>query len=154
MIRRSAAFLSAMLLLGACETSVTTPPDVALRVEVDDAWVRPVSGADTTRVNSAAYFTLANQSADTLRLLGARSEVAARTEIHETTMEDGVVRMRPVQHVVLAPRGRQAFEPGGLHLMLVDLQRDLAAGESLSITFQFDDGTEEVAPFLVRPAAL
>lgn len=48
------------------------------------------------------------------------------------------MQMRPVDKVDVPARGRVAFEPGGLHLMLVDLQRPLRAGEQLALTFVFE----------------
>jgi periplasmic copper chaperone A len=144
----------AALSLAACEPADRPLLDADARLEVGDGWVRPVAGADTGQVNSAAYFTIRNHSREPLVLIGARSEAAARVEVHETTLDDGVARMRPIDRVEVPAREEVVFEPRGIHLMLLDLRRDLYAGDSLSITLRFDDGSEEVAPFVVRPAAL
>jgi periplasmic copper chaperone A len=113
-----------------------------------------VTRTEGATVNSAAYFTLVNRLAEPLALVGAHTQAAARTEIHETHIEDGVMRMRPAAKVDLPAGTERRFEPGGLHVMLMDVQRDLAAGDSLDLVLQFGDGTEHATWLVVRPATL
>jgi periplasmic copper chaperone A len=142
--------------LGACEQNRGADApllDPNTRLEVSDAWARAVTGSDTGRVHSAAYFMLINHTAESMVLVEARADAAARTEIHETSIEDDIARMRPAEQVEVPAGEARSFEPGGTHLMLMDLRRDLEAGQSLSITLRFADGSEEVVPFEIRATA-
>jgi periplasmic copper chaperone A len=149
-------FVFLILGLGACgqnRGSYAPVLDPDTRLEVSDAWARAVTGSDTGRVHSAAYFTLMNHTTEAVLLVEARADAAARTEIHEAWIEDGIARMRPAEQVEVPAGEARSFEPGGAHLMLMDLRRDLEAGQSLSITLRFADGSEEVVPFEVRALA-
>lgn len=98
------------------------------------AWAR----ATPPGVSVAAVYvnvTNAGPSADTL--LSASSPVAARVELHQSTVEDGMSRMRPVDGLELPPGKVLKIEPGGLHLMLTGLAQPLVAGTPLLLTLQF-----------------
>ena len=57
--------------------------------------------------------------------------------IHETVIQDGIARMRHVDRLKI-PQGHSiSFEPGGLHIMLINLEKRLLAGETFPITFNF-----------------
>jgi len=68
------------------------------------------------------------------RLISVQSPIAGVAQIHRMTMKDGVMQMRPVEGGVPLPKG-QAVElaPGGLHLMLMDLNRPAVAGTSVPV---------------------
>jgi periplasmic copper chaperone A len=123
-------------------------------IVVEEAWARPVTVSEGSRVHSAAYFTLRNLGSEPVRLLAAESDVAARTEVHETRLEDGVMRMRARDDVEIPAGESLLFEPGGLHVMLMEVRQDLVAGDSLALVLRFDDGTEHRASVTVRPATL
>jgi copper(I)-binding protein len=148
---RALLVLLAALALAACEpapdTERTEAPVTDLVVE--NAWARP---ADTSGVDrSAAYFTLRNGRADSARLLSARTDVTRVTEIHLSFEENGVMRMRPVvDGVEVAPGETVAFEPGGYHIMLIDLQRPLAPGDRFPLTLVFDGADEREVEVEVR----
>lgn len=150
--------LACVLLLGAalaaCQRA-QAPPDgraPVAGIEIIDGWARPVARAEGATANSAAYFTLANRATERIVLVGAHSDAATRTEIHETRIENGVMRMRPVTEVELPAGAEVRFEPGGLHVMLMGLQRDLVAGDSLELVLEFDDGTTRSSWLAVRQA--
>jgi copper(I)-binding protein len=118
-----------------CERSAPTP-DVAVR----DAWARAVAVPDTASGpgwNSAVYLELLNEGRADDRLVGASTRVARSTEIHESRVEDGVMRMRPVGGVAVPAGGHVALEPGGLHIMLIGVTRSLAAGDTIDVTLTF-----------------
>jgi hypothetical protein len=60
------------------------------------------------------------------------------TEVHETKMEGGVMKMSPVSKVEVPAGGKVEFKPGGYHIMLMELQRDLKEGETITITLTFE----------------
>jgi len=148
---RSLVVLLAALALAACEPAPDAEPTEVPVTDlvVEDAWARP---ADTSGVDhSAAYFTLRNGTAEPVRLVSARTDVARVTEIHLSFEENGVMRMRPmVDGVEVAPGEVVAFEPGGYHIMLIDLQRPLAEGDRFPLTLAFDGLDERTVEAEVR----
>jgi copper(I)-binding protein len=97
-------------------------------VKVANAWVRaPVAGQKT----AAAYLDLTSQR--NLALVAAGSPAAGRVEIHSTTTEGGVMRMRALPRVDLPAGQTVKLAPGGTHLMLLDLKQPLKAGDKLPL---------------------
>lgn len=144
---RVALALAALLALAACEPRLETGTDTGTErgsLSVEDVWARP---ADTTgAARSAAYFVLRNGTAEPVRLVGVRTDVARVAEIHLSFEENGVMRMRPaVDGVEVAPGEAVAFEPGGYHVMLIDLQRPLVPGDRFPLVLNFRaEGEREV----------
>lgn len=125
------------------EPATGTGEDVGtmLPVSVTDAWARPamqMSGMST----AAVYLTLHNSGAEDDRLVGASTDAAETVELHQSSMEGGVMRMEPVDGIDVPAGETVRLEPGGLHLMLIGLTRDLAAGDHLTITLQFERAGE------------
>ena len=100
---------------------------------------------------SAVYMVLENRGAAADRLVAARTDAAGTVEIHETQMDGGVMRMRPLENGLEIPAGgRVTLEPGGYHIMLLDLPRDLLPGEAIALTLVFESGLELVVGAPVR----
>ncbi len=100
-----------------------------LRVEA--AWARPAQAGE----NSAIYFTINNSgSADTL--LSAQTDIAEKVELHMSMMQNGAMQMQ-MQHEIAIPKGTTEFKPGGYHVMLIGLRRDLKVGDTFSLTLTF-----------------
>ena len=96
---------------------------------MSDPWVR----ATVPQQKVSGAFMQLSSSKD-MRLVEVRTPVAGTVEIHEMAMDKGVIRMRPVPGVDL-PAGRTVgLKPGGYHMMLLDLKRQLKAGESVPLT--------------------
>lgn len=89
--------------------------------------------------SAGAYVTIENKGREIDRLVGASTPVAKSVEIHTMTLDGNVMRMREAGSIELKPASRVEMRPGeGYHLMLMGLQRPLKAGESFSITLQFE----------------
>jgi len=101
---------------------------------ISQAWTRPTAAGMPMGVG---YLTITNHGKTADALIAARSPLAGGVEIHQTTISDGVARMRPLAEVVIAPGTTVKIEPGGIHLMLVDLKEPLAPGKSLPLTLDF-----------------
>jgi periplasmic copper chaperone A len=116
-------------------TACDCPQEIRL---AEPAWVRlPPPGLPVT----AAYMALANNGGTDLAVTGAESPVAGVTELHEHVRDEaGVMRMRQVASMPLPAGGALTLEPGGLHLMLIDLNRALLEGEHLPLTLHLADG--------------
>lgn len=103
-------------------------------IMASDAWARPTPGGAKT---GAAYLTLMEHGGTADHLTGASTPAAERAEVHETRMQDGVMRMRPVESLEVPAGGMVALTPGGLHLMLMGLKHPLKAGETFPVTLSF-----------------
>lgn len=99
----------------------------------------PVMGLPTVPGQGAAYLVLHNPSPDTVVVAGARVP-GATTSLHRTAMSDGMMRMRPVARLALAPGETVRLEPGGLHLMVEGLAPTLAVGDSLALHLLLEPG--------------
>ena len=103
-------------------------------ISLDHVWARPTPGAGTTGVT---YFTVIDKGQPD-RLIGVSSPIAAVAELHETVNDNGVMKMRSVQSVALAPGKPVTFKPGSYHVMLMGLKNPLKAGDSFPLTLTFE----------------
>lgn len=146
MRRWIAAATSAMLL--AFVTAPVAGAGEPSALTVRDAWARATPpGAGV----AAAYLTIVG-GADADRLVGASTSVAAMTQIHSVTESDGMARMRETDGVEVPAGQRVVLAPQGLHLMLMNLQQPLVAGQHFVVTLRFAHaGTREVSVAVVAP---
>jgi copper(I)-binding protein len=78
------------------------------------------------------------RSAKRSALVAVSTPLTARAEIHEMSIEAGVMKMRAIAKIDL-PAGRTVeLKPGGYHVMLMNLDRPLHAGETVPITLVFE----------------
>jgi hypothetical protein len=98
-------------------------------VAVKDAWVRaPAPGQKV----AGAYLELVSRTH--MVLTAVASPAAGSVELHSMSLEDGVMRMRPVARIEL-PAGKPVkLAPGGLHIMLVDIKQPLKPGDRVPLT--------------------
>jgi hypothetical protein len=123
-----------MLLLGAALQALAGPHRIG-DIVVHQPWARELPPVSHT---GAAYLSIHNTGTQADRLLSATSPVAARVEMHSHEHAAGMMRMQQVEAVAL-PAGQQVdFAPGGLHLMLIDLRRPLAAGQDFTLELNFE----------------
>ena len=106
-------------------------------IEVEQASVREtIPGAQV----SAAYMVIKNRSKQDALLVGVNSQTVAKIEMHEHRHEGGMMAMRKVSSVVVPAQGEFVFKSGGHHMMLMDLEQPLSAGEKLDLQLLFQDG--------------
>jgi hypothetical protein len=117
------------------------------QVEVENAWSRAT--APGARVG-AGYLTIRNKAEKADKLLGASSSVAARVETHVVEKQGEVMRMREVKGYDVPAKGSFELKPGGAHLMLVDIKRQLKEGEKLPLVLRFQNAGEVKAELEVR----
>lgn len=105
------------------------------KIAVEQPWARATPGGAKT---GAAYMTLANKTDTADRLTGASSDVAAKVQIHEMKVVNGVMQMRPLTDGLAIPaNGSVALKPGAYHVMLIGLKKPLVAGQSFPLTLTF-----------------
>ncbi len=118
-------------------------------IAIDHAWARAT--APSAR-NGAAYFVLTNRGAEADRLVAASSPVAEKAELHTHQAENGVMRMRPVDSIAVAPGGTATLAPGGLHVMLLGLREPLVKGGTFPLTLVFEKAGTTTVPVSVQGA--
>ncbi|MFS8628848.1 MAG: copper chaperone PCu(A)C [Limnochordales bacterium] len=113
-------------------------------VVVEGAWARAAS----VGANSAAYMRIVNHGPDDLVIVGAAADVAERVEIHQTIMEMSMVegrltqvmRMERIPELVVPAGSAVELVPGGLHVMLLTLTRELQEGDTFELALLTEDG--------------
>jgi copper(I)-binding protein len=138
------ALVATLALTGCATTSTAAGTDsapAADTVTVSDAWVK---SADEGM--SAAFGELANTGSTDVTVVSVDSDASTMLELHETTMNDsGEMVMREIDGGFVIPAGDTVMlEPGGNHIMLMDLTAPLTAGAEATFTLTFsDDSTLE-----------
>ncbi|MEZ5171730.1 MAG: copper chaperone PCu(A)C [Acidimicrobiia bacterium] len=165
----------AILALAACGNDDSTSSDSAATTtageasegpSISDAWARSTPD-DAAR--TAAYLTVESDEADEIVGVSVPSDVAAMAELHETVtgaMEDGegmddegmgnghadgAMAMQQVDAIPVSA-GTTSLEPGGYHVMLMDLAKPLTDGERFELTLDFERTGPQTVTVTVRTA--
>jgi len=103
---------------------------------ITQAWSRATPGGAKV---GGGYLTITNQGSTPDRLIGGSADIAAKVQVHEMSMNNGVMTMRPLeQGLVIEPGKTVKLSPGSLHLMLLDLKAPLKQGEKVPVTLEFE----------------
>jgi hypothetical protein len=89
--------------------------------------------------NSAAYMRIVNNSDTADALVAAATDAAETVELHTVIMEDNVMRMRPVPQIEVPANDEASLQPGGYHVMLLGITRDLQEGDMVDLTLTFEN---------------
>ncbi len=143
MSRSSSIFLAAML------TGLSLGLQAA-EIGVTDPYARAVPPGQP---NSAVFMSLTNRSSKDRALVGAESSAAKVVELHTHVNEGGMMRMRRVERIDLPAGQSVALKPGGLHVMLIGLKQNMAAGDEVDLTLIYDDGDKAMIKAPVRKIA-
>jgi hypothetical protein len=118
-------------------------------IVIEHPWATPSIGQARS---GAVYLTIAAEAAQSDRLIGAATPAARMAGIHTHILEEGIVRMRPVQAIEIAPGAPVLLRPGGLHIMLMDLAAPLTVGQTFPLTLTFEKaGTIEIEVVVETP---
>ncbi|HOZ58729.1 MAG TPA: copper chaperone PCu(A)C, partial [Nakamurella multipartita] len=121
--------------------SSTSSSTAAGEVTIADTWVRATPGTDDPSM-SAAFGVLTNHTDRQLTVVSATNSASDRTELHEMAMVDGAMVMRPISGGITIPAGGSTtLEPGGLHVMLLNLTTPIEPGDEVDLTLTLDDGS-------------
>jgi len=95
--------------------------------------------ARVTGPNGAVYMHLVNHTDQDDALVGASTDIAETVEIHETTIDENeVMQMRPVEKLVIPAGDEVMLAQGGLHVMLINVQKEVGDGDSFELTLNFE----------------
>ena len=129
------------LFIAAASAALISTAAFADSIMIKDPYARS-SGANA--ISGAAFMGIMNHSGTDDRLIAARSDIAARVEIH-THIEDsnGVMRMVEVKDGIVVPaNGMAMLQRGGDHVMFMGLTQSLAQGDEVSVTLIFEQAGE------------
>jgi copper(I)-binding protein len=144
-------------ILFACILSLTAGAAAAQEfkagsLEIDHPWSRATpKGAKV----AAGYLTIKNTGTEPDRLVSGTSPVAGKFEIHEMSMEKGVMKMRPVpEGVEVKPGETVELKPSAFHFMIMDLKQPIVRGKPFKASLMFEKaGPVEVEFEVVAPGA-
>lgn len=104
-------------------------------IHIDHPYSRQVPNVRTPGI---VYMTISNKGEKPERLLGASSPIAGRIELHANLRDGDIMRMRPVEAIDLPAAGVLRLQPNARwHLMLLDLRKPLAVGDTFPLTLNF-----------------
>jgi len=117
-------------------------------VKISAPWARATPKGAAVGVG---YMTITNNGSAPDRLLGGASDVSNRFEIHEMSMDNGVMRMRPIaKGIEIKPGQSVELKPGGNHVMFVGLKKPFAQGEHVKATLAFEKAGKVDVDFTVE----
>jgi len=105
---------------------------------VDDAWVRATVPSQHA---TGAFMRLT--SAVPGRLVAVESDAAKHVEVHEMAMQDNVMKMRQVPGIDLPAGQPVELKPGGYHVMLIDLAKQIQPGDRIALTLVVEDASQQ-----------
>jgi len=114
-------------------------------MEVVRPWSRPAAAG----TNGVGYMVVVNHGHAADALEKVESPIAARVEMHASSMAGGIMTMRRMDRIPIPAGGRVTFGPGAYHLMLVGLTRTLKAGDEAPVTLRFASGAKVAARLAV-----
>jgi copper(I)-binding protein len=103
---------------------------------ITQAWSRATpKGAKT----GGGYLTIENKGTALDQLIGGSADIAGSVQVHEMSMDKGVMKMRPLEKgLAIEPGKTVKLAPGGYHLMMMDLKSPLKKGDKVPITLEFE----------------
>jgi copper(I)-binding protein len=140
---RTAPALAALLLLS-CAPKRTDPPQIS----ISGAWSRATAAGQST---AAVYLSIANKGGGDDKLLNASTPIGQAT-LHSSTMDGGVMRMRPLEGLDIPAQSTVPLKPGGTHIMVTGVKQPLVAGSSFPLALHFERSGKRTVTVSVRPA--
>ncbi|OUZ12147.1 hypothetical protein BHE97_02860 [Aeromicrobium sp. PE09-221] len=126
------------LLLAGCGGEEAADSEASSSLSMSDPWVKSADDGMT-----AAFGELANDGDDDVTVVAVTSPASPMIELHETVDDgSGEMTMREIEGGFVIPAGESmTLEPGGNHIMLMDLTGPIAAGDEVTFTLELSDGS-------------
>lgn len=137
------------LLFAMCVIGPARADDVMIgNLKLTAAWARATPKGATV---GGGYFTITNTGNAADRLVGGTSDISNRFEIHQMSMDKGVMKMREVTSgIEITPGQTVRFDPSGYHIMFVGLKHPLKEGDHIKATLQFEKAGNVSVDFAVE----
>ncbi|MBP9854793.1 MAG: copper chaperone PCu(A)C [Candidatus Omnitrophica bacterium] len=131
--------------IGFCKCALAE--DLPDAVVVSGAWIKAMPASAEY---SAAFLTMTNNSENDITLNEVKTNLSKTVVIHEMKMENGAMKMRKINNLVI-PKGEAVnLESGGTHIMLIDLIKPLVEGEKADLILVFSDGKEQTVSAIIQ----
>lgn len=122
-------------------TTTASTGAAAGEVTITDTWIRATDGTSDPTM-TAAFGALTNHTDQQRTIVSATNSASDHTELHEMAMDNGAMVMRPIAGGITIPAdGTATLEPGGLHVMVMDLTAPIKPGEEVNVVLTLDDGS-------------
>jgi copper(I)-binding protein len=108
------------------------------KIKIENAWIRPSS----ENMATALYFTIENDNVAPDTLFKVDCDFAGKVEIHETYSQGDMMGMRKVDFIIIDGKSSFEFKPGGYHVMLMKLKKDINDGEEENFVLHFKQSGE------------
>jgi copper(I)-binding protein len=119
------------------------------KVAVEQPWARETAAGQQV---GGGFMIISNRGKTADRLISASSPVANEVQLHNMTMDGGIMRMRQVEGGIAIPaNGRLELKPGSYHIMFMGLKRPLRQGERFAVTLRFKQAGQLTVRFTVQP---
>ncbi|WP_299017917.1 copper chaperone PCu(A)C [uncultured Photobacterium sp.] len=119
------------------------------QLHIDHPWSKQVPPSSSV---AAAFFEISNKGNENDTLIRAESPIAGKTELHAHIHEDGMMKMREVEEIVVPANGSKNLKPGSYHIMFFDLQNTPKLGERFPLTLHFAKAGRIEVEVTVEPA--
>ena len=94
---------------------------------------------NSTKVG-AGYFTILNNSKKRISLLGIKSKISDKQEVHEVIEDNNIFKMRPItKGLLIEPKTSVEFKPESYHIMFFNFNKVLESNQMIEATLNFDD---------------
>jgi periplasmic copper chaperone A len=148
-MKRAFARAALLAVTLACGTVVSAEDYAAGGLQIGNPWARATPSGATV---GAGYLTIMNKGKAPDRLIGGSAAPASRFEIHNTVVEGGVAKMRPIAGLEIKPGETVELKPGGMHVMLLGLKQPLKQGQRIKGTLVFEQAGTVAIEFAVQAA--
>jgi copper(I)-binding protein len=107
-------------------------------LDAGEVWARAsIPGTGT----AAVYGSFTNHGDEPVTIRSVSAGVAASAMLHESVMEGDMMKMKHLPSLTIPPGATVRLEPGGMHIMLMGLKRQLRQGDRFPMTLVLDDGS-------------
>lgn len=128
-------FVSTLLALLFLSVPAWAHEEKSEHLTISHPWTRATAPSQKV---GAVFMTITTNADNTDRLIGAQSPDAEIVQIHGHRMDNGVMRMRPVDGVAIPAEGEAVLKPGGFHIMLINLKAPLFEETVIPLTLEFE----------------
>jgi len=116
------------------------------QMQIEKPWARATAPGATI---AGGYMLIRNQGAAGDRLVAVSSPAAAKVEMHVSSNDNGIMKMREVPGYDVPAKGTFELKPSGAHLMFMNIKRPFKEGEKVPVTLKFEKAGEVKAEFRV-----
>ena len=117
-------------------------------VVIRDGWIQEGPPSQTI---TAGYMVIENHTHNDLSLQSASTDVAQVVELHKMELIDGIMKMQKVKTIDIPAAGETELKPGGYHLMVIGLKKELKDGDKVTFTLRFSHDVSKTITIPVRP---